>query len=389
MTPRTRIPRRAGPGLALALTTILAVPTLGACGDDTGGDMATAGDMAMTPDAGGGDGGCVAAPEDVSACKPLPTDYRPRTNMSKDDPWPACITDDNTYHLVGTAIPGSAARVVAWEAIGDRLWRNPRAPSVDDFVEARTQYALPNGIGSRIERRQDIHYPDIPNNNKTRCSEQGVPQMYPDRCAGPARLVPLINDAFQKGIAGTEPRVQAARVEAALLWFFYLSTLSEQWTCSFEAPDDCDGVWSHYNGARPRGELSGIARYIRPLGPETEDRIFDGILAIRCWRDLDRALPSTNAELYARSMAQLDRAEQRGLALIVRDRIGRLACGSTDERKAHLAFVGIIGGFLDRAARAIDPARADALRAQVMAASPEQVDIAKAQAALDALFPCP
>jgi hypothetical protein len=67
-----------------------------------------------------------------------------------------------------------------------------------------------------------------------------VAGMYPDRCGGPGRVLPIVNDAFQKGIAGTQPLVQAARLEAALLWFFYLSTMSEMWTCSFDDITDYD-----------------------------------------------------------------------------------------------------------------------------------------------------
>jgi hypothetical protein len=54
-----------------------------------------------------------------------------------------------------------------------------------------------------------------------------------------------------------------------------------------------------------------------------------------------------------------------------------------------MAFVGVLGPFLDRAARAIDPAKADALKAQYTAATPAQVDVAQAQQLLDQLFSCP
>ena len=244
----------------------LAIAAAGAgCGDDAGtGDLGGGPpDMTMT----GGDGGntnCATPAADPTGCKPLMTDYQPRANMSQDDSWPACISDDNSYHLVGMAVPGSASRVTAWEGIGARLWRNLKAPTGDDFLQARADYSVPNGIGSRVERRQDIHYGEIPNNNKTRCSEAGIPEMYPDRCVGPARLVPLINDAFVKGIAGDKPLVQAARIEFGLLWFFYVSTLSEQWTCYYEALDDCDGVWSHYNAAQPRDSRIGLVNAANP-----------------------------------------------------------------------------------------------------------------------------
>jgi hypothetical protein len=49
----------------------------------------------------------------------------------------------------------------------------------------------------------------------------------------------------------------------------------------------------------------------------------------------------------------------------------------------------VLGGFIDHAARTVDAGKADALKAQWSAASAAQVDVQAAEAALDALFPCP
>ena len=360
------------------------------CGGGNGSTM----DMNMGPAdmalIGDPDMGCALSKLDTAACKAAMTDYQPRTDMSKDDPWPACISDDNSYHQIGMSTPGGAARVTAWDSMAARLFRRSGAPAADDFLNARNDFTAANGISSRMERRQDIHYPEIPMNNKLRCADPGIPAMYPDRCAGPAKLLPIMNDAFTLGLAGTKPLVQAARIEAALLWFFYISELSEQWTCQFEAVEDCDGVWGHYNAAQQRDKANtGLSRYFSEINPAIHDRVFDAILAVRCWRDLDQALPSKDAAKYQLSLDQVDRAELFGVVQVLRARLDRLACNRGEGREADNAFFGIIGGFLDRPIRALDAAKADKLKALVARPALDDADAPAAKAILDALFPCP
>ena len=81
------------------------------------------------------------------------------------------------------------------------------------------------------------------------------------------------------GQAGTKPLVQAARIEAALLWFFYLSVSSEIWTCSFDDIEDCDAAWGLLQ-RRPRPRSADWpGAYFASLHQETYDRGFDGVLA--------------------------------------------------------------------------------------------------------------
>jgi hypothetical protein len=65
-----------------------------------------------------------------------------------------------------------------------KLWRNAASPTGDDFISARDDYSAAQGLGSRVERRQDIHYPEVPGNDKFSCSDPTVAAQYPDRCAG-------------------------------------------------------------------------------------------------------------------------------------------------------------------------------------------------------------
>lgn len=352
-------------------------------------DMASSADLPPPPPVDMTGATCAPFTGELAACSCSAEDYAPRFQMSSKDSWPACVSDENTYKLAGMNTPSTAARTRALVSIGEKLWKNANAPTAQNFTDARAEYAVAEGIGSRVQRRQDIHYPEIPENTTTKCTDAAIAAMYPDRCVGPQRLLPILNDAFQAGQAGMNPRVNAARIEAALLWFFHISIMSEHWTCSFSNIADCDSAWAYYTADSQRGQPLGLAQYVNELSPETHNRVFDGLLAARCWRDIDKALPTTRMDLYRRASEQTDKAATRGMALILRDRLGKLQNSAGDVQAAHLAFINIIGGFLDRAARAINAQQADVLKAQVSAATAGAVDVAKARAAIDAIFACP
>lgn len=376
-------------GSLLRTGLLVLATTLAACGGPLPGP-----DGLDPQDPSGGEplGECTNPPvyaEEVSACVPLASDYRPReptVNGSSLDSWPACISDDNTYHRIQESI-STIARVAAFEDIAAWLWKPGRVPSAQDFVEARVLYAQDQGLDSRVQRREDIHYPEPLNGAK--CSEAGIPEQYPERCVGPARLLPVLNEAFQKGTSGNSPRVQAARIEAALLWFLYVSSLSEVTSCASK-PQDCDSAWAYYTGGTERATPLGLARYMRALGPETHERAYDAVLAVRCWRNLDNETGSaSNLGLRDQARAQLDRALLRGMALIVRQRFSELTCTSGEARAARMAFLQVLVPLLDRAARERGMAQAEVLMAQVQRASADEVDVPAALAALDALSSCP
>ena len=414
------------------LTSVVGLLFIGACGSDAGGGAGgsggsgggsagigggsagmgggLAGSGGTSAGTGGSGGGgqlqpgdpvtLICAPkftENIAQCTHAATDYEPRQSMSMNDQWAACAPDSyytsKTFPLVvGPAAPGGGiGRVNAWEDVAQKLWRSGRVPTRQDFEDALVIYGTADGISSRVVRRQDVHYADIPNNTKTRCTEPGVTEMYPDRCVGPGKLIPIVNQAFEAAINnGLEPLSQSARIEAALIWFFYASVLAEQFTCR-DTPEDCDSVWSHYNSAKAVDSTmqTGLARYYQELSAETHSRVFDGVLAINCWRHLDTAPLATDMALYSRAQGQIDVALLRGLALILRERLSNLTCSTGEVQKAHLAFVNTLAPFLDRAARAIDPAKADTLKAQTSMTDAGQVNVPMAVAALDGLFACP
>lgn len=342
---------------------------------------------------GGLDGGttgagfCPTRPaytEDVASCQAAMDDYRPRVAMSANDTWPACISDANTFTPVNPSI-SSVARVAAFEQIADALWRGQRVPGPQDFVDARVQYALDQGLDSRVQRREDVHYPAAP----MACSTAGIPAQYPDRCVGPSKLLPMLNDAFTKGAMGEQPQVNAARIEAALTWFLYVSALSEVMSCTTRA-QDCDSCWAYYSGGTARDMPLGLAKAIAGFAPETHQRAYDATLAVRCWRNLDNETgTATNLALRDRALAQLDKAMLRGVAVVLRQRVAELACTSGETREARLAFAKVLAPLFDRALRERSASAADVVATQLAKSDASQVDVAAVTSALDTAFPCP
>ncbi len=394
-------------GWLMAVALAAVVPLLTACPaedpeDNTGDDGGQAGDGGGgTGGEGGGGGGaggagggfdCDPWAEDVTACAHAANDYEPRDAAANDDPadpWPACISDDDTYHEVDPNV-STIARVAAYEQIADLLWRNAGVPTAADFTEARVLYAQDQGLDSRVSRRYDPHFPKPAAGG---CEDAGVPEANPDYCVGPAKLLPELNDAFAKGQTGESPRLQAARIQAALDWFLFVSVHKENRTCQ-AVPKDCDSGWAYYTGGVEREQQAlGVGGLVSALGPETHDRIFDAILAARCWRDLEGAAVDNFAhpELLAAYEAQLDASVDRGAAIVARTRLQELGCSTGDDREEVFTYLKGFLPYLDRSARLAGAAHADAIAAVAGAAdAATAADLAQAAIdAIDAVYDCP
>ncbi|MET0592685.1 MAG: hypothetical protein ABW133_08300 [Polyangiaceae bacterium] len=338
---------------------------------------------------GDGQGGELCDPDGALALAPPPacqigaTEYTPRDRASAGTRFPACISDDNAYHPFQSDVP-SNARLAAIESIGRMLgWKEAKVPTADDFEQARVLYTQPEGVDSRVQRREDVHYPEAPKLCRDMTSDEI--KQYPDRCVGPAKIIPLLNDAFDKGQKGINPLLQAARAEAALIWFMYVSYYKEGLGCQVEL-NQCDSTSAYWGGNQDRtaAPTGGLGRYIKDLSPEGYERGWDAVLAMRCWRDLDNPTGTgSNVELMNRVGVQLDRAGDHALALIVRHRLQNLGCGAAWET------VKILGGVLDRAATVNDAASAEILRNELAKTDPQAVDVKAATSALEKAFPCP
>jgi hypothetical protein len=370
--------------------------TAGAAGIDAGGAAGTTGDAAPDTDASS-DAPLPEAGEDVDAAQPvvcndtdittqdnatctaLGTDYTPAA--SANDTWAACISDDNTYHPFDVNI-SSIARVGAFVSISTLLsFGTETAPTVQSFTDARLAYQTDQGLESRVSRREDEHYAAA----FLACNTMTPTELaqYPDRCVGPVKIQPILNAAFAEGMTGTSPALNAARIEAALLWFLYVSVYKECTTCT-KTVADCDSGYAYYTGGEPRSGGLGLSNYVKVRSPQAHDRIWDGLLAIRCWRDLDNPTgTATDLTLRDRARAELDTALLRGVALIVRQRAQKATCPAMWE------FVRILGPVLNREAAVRDATKAQVLATEFAKANGADVDIPALTTALDAVFPCP
>jgi hypothetical protein len=164
-------------------------------------------------------------------------------------------------------------------------------------------------------------------------------------------------------------------------------------------PTDCDSAWANYaGGAQADGDVLGFARLVREHSPGTHQRIFDGILAARCFRDLYSIddyptytdLPADGQALFDNAWEQIDDAVSRGFVVVLRQHLlaqDDEACSSATA--ANWAFVTIAGGALDREIRERDEAAADELATIYALTAPTTEDIERAVELLDQAVPCP
>ena len=362
----------------LSFVVALACVTIGCESDDPdetsndGGSMAAGGE----PGTGGepATGGTTGMGGMAMDCMPHPEDY-------PGDSWGTCISDEGAYEVINPSI-SSIARIASFETIADTLWRREGAPSTDDFTTALTEYTANELLDSRVQRRYDSHYP-APEDGSS-CRDPGVPEMSPDYCVGPASILPTIMMALNAGIAGEDAAANAARVEASLLWFFYVSAFKEANSCASKSKD-CDSAWAYYTGGEQVDGGLGLSKYVREIEPATHQAVFNGILAIRCWREQDNdPMSSSQPEVHQRALRQLDSALDRALAAVLIDRLN--TWNGSDA--AAWAFLQVLGPVADRAVRAIDPAKADTLAAAWAGDGSDQ-DAATLAGHLNDLFPCP
>jgi hypothetical protein len=382
------------------ITSLILPLALAAC--TPGEDDGTAdGETAETGETGDPIAPCEPIVEelDESACTALATDYVP----GAEDDYPACVSDGGTYELVGEP-PGSIARIEAYEQIADLLW-NGEEPTSEDFAMARVVFEIDEGLASRVDRREDLHFPEIPMaewdeglDPDKQCSNSTLAAAYPERCVGPSTLRPLINQAFIDGIEGNgDPNVHAATIKAALLWFIYISPYKEALTCFSAKGADCDSAWAYYpGGAQLDGDLIGLAGVVEPFSPNANSRVFDGILAVRCVRDLypeedfpaGMPLPAEGQALFDAAWEQLDEASHRAFATVLRQHAAAQdSCG--DAAAANWAFVSVAGRALQREASERDTAASAELDGLYALTEPTPEDAARVVELIDQVFPCP
>lgn len=377
---------------SIVLAGLAAALAVAACGDS---------DPPASPDAQTTDAGTDGTPptdgppiDSMMVCEADATDYLPRESMSANDMYPACVSDamPDRYSQIGASV-STVARIAQFEQIAAKLFI-AGAPSNQDFIDSRLVYVTDNGLESRLSRREDEHYPAAPAACNTLTPEQLA--MFPERCIGPAVLQPAMQAAFMVGAQSAdarERRLAAARIEGLLLHFLYVSVYKEAFTCA-NVPADCDSHWAYYGGGEHRAGGLGFARYVRALEPATHDRIFDGILAVRCWRGLDDPMMAGDDAQFAvyrtRALAQLDKGALRGVVAILKDRLARLDGQTGVDAEVSWEMIRTLGPALNRAATAIGGAEATTWTTELGEAPvPDAGEREAMSQALDALFPCP
>lgn len=355
------------------------------CGDDSSADAGTDAAISdvVTADATTDAGACMPRAGDQvppGMCEAAATDYA----VCEDDMWPACVSDFGEYVPIQESI-STIARVGGFERIAEFLFDPARTPSSGDFLAARMIYQEDEGLDSRVVRRYDPHF-EVPEG--TDCSEELIPAMFMDYCTGPAQIQPLLLDALMRGFQEESPRFHAGRVEGGLLRFLYVSTYKEGLTCT-TAAKDCDSAYAYYTGGETaRGGLA-LAGRVAAADPVAHDRAWDGLLALRCWRDLDSEETATDLELRDRARAQFDGAVLDGVAAVVTQHLVALRDTTGEEQSYHFGFFQALGPVLEREARARIPAQADALMTELGRDDAASVDAGAAIAALELAFDCP
>jgi hypothetical protein len=325
-------------------------------------------------------------------CPPRDGDFI-EGDAGQSDDWPPCVSDQGSWALVADP-PSSIGRIDAFEEIATLLFGAEATLSSQAFTNARVTYAQEQGLDSRIQRREDEHYPPATDVNGTeaRCRDDGIPDLpqNADRCVGPAQILPILNESFAAGMSDADVEHHSARIEAALLWFLFASTYKEAATCG-DTPKDCDSSWAYYTGGTSDpGELKGLARYVYAADPTAYAATWAGLMALRCWRDVvDSGTAMNGPALHQAALAQLDRGLNRGLAAVVAARTHLVETSTGPWPGAHWQAIQILGGALDRAATAVDTPLAAELRQAIAPSSPADADLPGIRSLLAQLFPCP
>ncbi len=350
---------------------------------------------------------------DAPSCTALATDYQ---DDNSGNIWADCTIDQEIetagrYLLVenkAAAIDSisTVARVQAYEDIQALIFTPTADPTKEDFEAAEGDqnggYLTTEGLSSRVTRRYDPHF-CVDESVSCRDADASTLAQYPDYCVGPAKLDPRITDTFAAAIASfdstdddTPPRVYGARIEAALLWFLYSSVYKESLTCS-DTPKDCDSSYAYYTGGAATRSANGLglSGEIQAVDPEAHDRAWDGIMALRCWRELDSEEIATNTSMREQARDQYDRALLDGMAAIIKDRLEKLRDASDDDEKAYYrAFLIDFTPVIFNEVSLRDATKLTEMQNRLAELTPddetaENNAIAEAITALDELFACP
>lgn len=332
------------------------------------------------------------------SCGAVPDYYAPGT-----PDWPACAMDGGEYPLIDST-PSSIARVEAYEEMMG-VMRFGTAPTPDDFTAARAIYAVDEGLESRLQRREDLRVVAVPMadwapgvDSDKQCSVTTNVDKYPERCVGPSTLAPMINEAFMMGQTGQgDPRVLAARIDGAILWFLYISTIKEANTCFTSKAKDCDSSWAYYTGGTNRQGGIGLSGAVTAVDPAANDAVWNGFGAFRCLREIEPADEDPSLEdltidgmmKFVAANEQLEAALAYAGARMVRAEAEQLSMSCDMATAARWEFVRTFANALAPSAEANDAGAWATAQAIIDNPEPTEADLATLVSIVDTLFPCP
>jgi hypothetical protein len=127
---------------------------------------------------------------------------------------------------------------------------------------------------------------------------------------------------------------------------------------------------------------------VNDVAPAAHDRVFDGTLAVHCWRELDNAATAADLDFQNLALSQLDPALDYAAAALLIDRLYTWASAAGDARAAAWAFIRIWAQAFDRALRVRDAAVADRVSA-LLQGDGAGVDPAALEIEILSTIPCP
>ena len=167
------------------------------------------------------------------------------------------------------------------------------------------------------------------------CREANDGALYPEYCVGPGPILTILTDAFALGAAGDLPQVQAARIEAGLLWFLYASVYKKHTTAKTSRKIvTCPRLlWCRQHG--------GNRQWSRCIHQSFSKRHTPTSLT-PCWHYAGETstLPKWQKISYTTKSSTSSTVRSIGVALILIERIDSIATASAEDarRRAFSLF---------------------------------------------------
>jgi hypothetical protein len=301
-----------------------------------------------------------------------------------------CISDDEElaeYHPIGSEIPATSY-MEAFERIRELIFEADAEVTRQEFRAARDVYRETNGFRLAVRQMTDPHY-EVPDG--TDCTSDPMAQQYPGHCVG-RTLSSTIARNFEQGVKRAPSeirRVYAARIRASFLWFFYVATYKAAVDCTTD-PTSCDKAFGYFTGGRNRrATCIGFEEELLVGDPAAHLAAWHGLLALRCWRDVDDGPVAKNLAMRDCALRLYDHALLDGMASFVRGYFNWSAETTGATREYAFVFARTLAPVLLRAMEERSPEDAQVLRTALARESGDAIDTTAVAEAIDRVFRSP